>query len=215
MPSKKYHTKEEVRLAKLLSNKRTAKMREQLKFAKENKERGLSDKEKLFCKLYPVLKNGTQAAKQAGYSPKTARTIASFNLTKIDIQKQVAKEDKSLKRVFKDFGLDEDYLAINFKNVIDYNKEEVVDIVGFGNNAREVKRMRDAKVVASALVNVSKITSSSLDNFESTTPIDVSADTAWLAIKSLIKKLGNDHLRLVIESCEILLSDDLVSIAGK
>ena len=214
MPSKKYHTKEEARLAKLLSNKRTAKMREQLKFAKENKKRGLSDKEKLFCKLYPVLKNGTQAAKQAGYSPKTARTIASFNLTKIDIQKQVAKEDKSLKRVFKDFGLDEDYLAINFKNVIDYNKEEVIDIVGFGNNAREVKRMRDAKVVASALVNVSKITSSSLDNFENTS-IDVSADTACLAIKSLIKKLDNDQLRLVIESCEILLSDDLVSIAGK
>ena len=46
----------------------------------------LEEKQKMFCKEYLVDFNGTQAAIRAGYSKKTARSIASENLTKPNIQ---------------------------------------------------------------------------------------------------------------------------------
>lgn len=50
----------------------------------------LSDKQELFCLEYLKDLNATQAAKRAGYSPKTAVKIASDNLTKVDIQERIA-----------------------------------------------------------------------------------------------------------------------------
>lgn len=47
----------------------------------------LSDKQKEFCKQYLHDLNGAQAAIRAGYSQKTARTIANRLLTKVDIIK--------------------------------------------------------------------------------------------------------------------------------
>ena len=46
----------------------------------------LTDKQSLFVDNYLTSLNGTQAAIAAGYSEKTARTIASKLLTKVDIQ---------------------------------------------------------------------------------------------------------------------------------
>jgi len=63
---------------------------------------GLNEKQKRFCDEYVIDYNATQSAIRAGYSEKTARTIASNLLTKIDIQKYIAeltserkKENKS------------------------------------------------------------------------------------------------------------------------
>ena len=134
--------------------------------------------------------------------------IASVNLGKVKIQDQIAKEEKNLKQAFNDLGLNEDYLARNFKRVIDYNQEEIIDVVGVGQNSREIRRMRDAKVVSSTLVNVAKLSGSSLENSRDTIATNISADTALLAIKSLIKKLDKDGLRIVIDSCEGLLMVD-------
>ena len=47
----------------------------------------LEERQKIFCNEYLVDFNGTQAAIRAGYSKKTARFIASENLTKPNIQK--------------------------------------------------------------------------------------------------------------------------------
>lgn len=47
---------------------------------------GLSDKQRIFCLEYAASWNGTRAAIKAGYSEKTARAIASENLTKPNIQ---------------------------------------------------------------------------------------------------------------------------------
>ena len=47
----------------------------------------LEERQKIFCNEYLVDFNGTQAAIRAGYSKKTARSIASENLTKPNIQK--------------------------------------------------------------------------------------------------------------------------------
>lgn len=55
----------------------------------------LTDKQIAFCKEYCLDWNGTQAAIRAGYSEDTARSIASENLTKPDIQAyiQLIKND--------------------------------------------------------------------------------------------------------------------------
>ena len=51
----------------------------------------LTDKQRRFCEEYVIDNNATQAAIRAGYSPKTAYSIASQNLRKLEIQKQILK----------------------------------------------------------------------------------------------------------------------------
>ena len=46
----------------------------------------LTNKQKRFCEEYLIDLNATQAAIRAGYKPKNARSSASENLTKPDIQ---------------------------------------------------------------------------------------------------------------------------------
>lgn len=57
--------------------------------AKETQK--LNEKQKLFCEEYLIDLNATQAAIRAGYSKKTARSIANENLTKPDIQDYIQK----------------------------------------------------------------------------------------------------------------------------
>lgn len=53
------------------------------------KTNGLNEKQKIFCQEYIIDFNGTRAAIVAGYSKKTARSMASENLTKPDIQQHL------------------------------------------------------------------------------------------------------------------------------
>lgn len=60
----------------------------------------LTEKQKRFCDEYLIDLNGTQAAIRAGYSEKTARFIATENLTKPNIRKYIddrlAEKEKEL-----------------------------------------------------------------------------------------------------------------------
>lgn len=56
----------------------------------------LTDKQKRFCEEYLVDLNATQAAIRAGYSEKTARSIANENLTKPDIQNYIQELQKEI-----------------------------------------------------------------------------------------------------------------------
>lgn len=49
----------------------------------------LTPKQEKFCELYASLGNATEAAKQAGYSSKTAYAIGTENLKKLEIQKRL------------------------------------------------------------------------------------------------------------------------------
>lgn len=49
----------------------------------------LSIKQKKFCEEYVISGNATEAAKRAGYSEKTARSVGAENLTKPYIQKYI------------------------------------------------------------------------------------------------------------------------------
>ena len=54
----------------------------------------LNEKQKQFCEEYIIDLNGTQAAIRAGYSKKTARSIANELLTKLDIQEYICELKK-------------------------------------------------------------------------------------------------------------------------
>lgn len=51
----------------------------------------MTNKEKLFCKEYILDFNGRRAAEKAGYSKKTARSIACTLLTNVDVKNEVNK----------------------------------------------------------------------------------------------------------------------------
>lgn len=56
---------------------------------REQLEKKLTEKERVFCWRYVVLRNGAKAAREAGYSEKTCYVIASENLTKPHIQQYI------------------------------------------------------------------------------------------------------------------------------
>ena len=58
----------------------------------------LTDKQKFFCKEYIKDFNATRAAKASGYSEKTAGRIGGENLQKLEIQKEIEKLMKFLKK---------------------------------------------------------------------------------------------------------------------
>ena len=55
----------------------------------EQLARKMSEKQKAFCDYYIESLNLTDAAKKAGYSEKTARSMGSENLTKPDIKEYI------------------------------------------------------------------------------------------------------------------------------
>ena len=106
----------------------------------------LTDKQKRFCDEYLIDLNATQAAIRAGYSKKTAFTIANENLKKPYIRgyiderlkqledKRIAKADEVLK-----------YLTSVMRNEV---KEEVVVVESKGDgcsSARTIKKDMSAK----------------------------------------------------------------------
>lgn len=106
----------------------------------------LTEKQKRFCDEYLIDLNATQAAIRAGYSKKTAFTIANENLKKPYIKgyiderlkqledKRIAKADEVLK-----------YLTSVMRNEV---KEEVVVVESKGDgysSARTIKKDMSAK----------------------------------------------------------------------
>lgn len=170
------------------------------------RKRALNQKQKLFAKLLPISKSQAEAAVSAGYSKDMARVTGSRLLTNANVKFEV---EKNLKQWMNDCGLSDDNLAAKFHELIFYNSEKVVRIVGEGDNAREVEEMRDARVAASTLANVVKFKGASLENASAGIISDVNAETAWLAIKSLIRKLPVEQIKELRDSCEAMLENKM------
>lgn len=51
----------------------------------------LNDKQKIFCEAFDTCNNQTQAAKVAGYSARTAGSIAARLMTNVNVQKYIAE----------------------------------------------------------------------------------------------------------------------------
>ncbi len=52
----------------------------------------MTAKQKQFCEEYLIDLNATQAAIRAGYSPDTAKSVGSENLTKPDLRRRIDAE---------------------------------------------------------------------------------------------------------------------------
>lgn len=79
-------------------------------------EKKLTAKQQKFAKAAASSKSATEAAIKAGYSKKTARSIASENLTKPNIRKAVEEE---VDRAAKAAGVDTEYVYRKLKLVIE------------------------------------------------------------------------------------------------
>lgn len=99
-------------------------------------------KQKRFCEEYIIDFNGTKAAIRAGYSAKTARTIANQLLTKLDIKQWIETKLAEI----------EDEKIADAKEVMKYltsvmrseSESEIVVVEGTGEGCSEARRMLKA-----------------------------------------------------------------------
>ena len=166
--------------------------------------RRLTKQQKMFAKLLPICKSQTEAAVGAGYEESRAAITGSELVRKSNVVQEI---EKNMKQCLHDSGLTNDNLAEKFRELIYYNTEKVIRVVGEGENSKEIEEMRDARVAASTLANVVKFKGASLENAASNIISDVNADTAWLAIKSLIRKLSVEQVKQLRDSCDAMLEN--------
>lgn len=86
----------------------------------------INAKQQLFIAHYLIHKNATEAAKAAGYSEKTARTMGSKLLTKIDIKDAVQEKVQTLTEKL---GIGPDYILSRLKETAErcLQKEQVME----------------------------------------------------------------------------------------
>lgn len=85
-------------------------------------EQELNERQQAFVREYLIDLNGTQAAIRAGYSPKTAAVIAAENLTKPNIQEELAKAkaERSKRTGITADGVLKEYANLGFSKVTDF-----------------------------------------------------------------------------------------------
>lgn len=94
----------------------------------------LTDKQEMFCREYLIDLNATQAAIRAGYSEKTAPTIACENLIKPNIQQRIAElKAERCERT----KVDSDYVL---QRLTEIDQMDVLDIM---NEVGDLKPVRD------------------------------------------------------------------------
>lgn len=84
----------------------------------------MTKKQKRFVEEYLIDLNATQAAIRAGYSPDTAKSIGSENLTKPDIQARIAKVMAERSRRT---GVNADRVVMELAKIAFVNASDVID----------------------------------------------------------------------------------------
>lgn len=84
----------------------------------------MTKKQKRFIEEYLIDLNATQAAIRAGYSPDTAKSIGSENLTKPDIQARIAK---AMAERSKRTGVNADRVVMELAKIAFVNANDVID----------------------------------------------------------------------------------------
>lgn len=109
----------------------------------------LKDKQKRFCEEYVIDLNATQAAIRAGYSETTARSIASENLSKPDIQDYLSKLQTELSNKNGDLvqKVIDELVKVGFSNIQDY--------LGVGNEVKDLSEIDPQKAAAVSSVKKS------------------------------------------------------------
>ena len=122
------------------------------------KKRELTLKQKQFCHEYLVDFNGAQAAIRAGYSKRSARSIAQENLTKPDVQEYLrGLTEKSLNR--NKVSIDQvigELKELAFSSMSDIVKaDEKLEIVKLGKTVQDIG-LRNDKIVRVKLYDKTK-----------------------------------------------------------
>lgn len=84
----------------------------------------MTKKQKRFVEEYLIDLNATQAAIRAGYSPDTAKSIGSENLTKPDLQARIAK---AMAERSKRTGVSADRVVMELAKIAFVNAGDVID----------------------------------------------------------------------------------------
>ena len=87
----------------------------------------LTNKQRLFVQEYLIDLNATQAAIRAGYSVESARDIGCENLTKPNIQQEIAK---AMAERSKRTGVNQDRIVLDLARLAFVNMTDVVDDKG-------------------------------------------------------------------------------------
>ncbi len=87
----------------------------------------LTNKQRLFVQEYLIDLNATQAAIRAGYSVESARDIGCENLTKPNIQQEIAK---AMAERSKRTGVNQDRIVLELARLAFVNMTDVVDDKG-------------------------------------------------------------------------------------
>lgn len=90
----------------------------------ESEVNHVTRKQKRFIEEYLIDLNATQAAIRAGYSPDTAKSIGSENLTKPDIQAHIARAMAERSRRT---GVNADRVVMELAKIAFVNANEVID----------------------------------------------------------------------------------------
>lgn len=102
----------------------------------------MNERQKKFCDEYLVDMNGTQAAIRAGYSEKTARSIATENLAKPYIKEYI---DKRLKEMESERIATATEVMMYLTSVVrGQSQSEVVVVEGIGEGCSEARRLMKA-----------------------------------------------------------------------
>jgi phage terminase small subunit len=80
----------------------------------------LTRKQKLFVKEYLVDSNATRAAKAAGYSKKTARSIGQRLLTYVDIREEI---DREIALRCQKLEINADYVIQGIKDIVERSQK--------------------------------------------------------------------------------------------
>ena len=160
----------------------------------------MTKKLKLFCDEYLIDLNGTQAAIRAGYSPKTAKVIASENLTKPDVRAYI---DRAMAERSKRTGVNADRVLMELAKVAFVNAADVID-------AETATLRPDVTVDDTAAIQSVKVKTFGEDGIER----EIKLADKLKALELLGKHLGmfKDNINLEVKSSEKL--DDIISQMG-
>ena len=103
---------------------------------------GMTAKQQRFCDEYLIDLDGTKAAIRAGYSPKTARSIASENLTKPYIREYI--DERMAEKEKKLIASQDEVLKYLTKVLRGESQSEVVVIVSSGDFTTEAQKLKKA-----------------------------------------------------------------------
>jgi phage terminase small subunit len=121
-------------------------------------KKGLTPKQSAFCREYVVDYNGTQAAIRAGYSRRTANRIASQVLSKLDIQKEIARRESLIenKTLVSKEKIMRELSILGFSDMQDHLKIDAVgciQAVGIDDlpvgASRAIKKVKERRVIKS------------------------------------------------------------------